>query len=478
LRTSRTAAVITAAFLLVSCGFVSFEGIAVTSYPGFKDQVIAAGEAITVDFSIPPDRLSAERLLRVTTPEGAASGDFTWSGNRVSFTPRPGLPLGRRILLSFSGTLEAADGRTFSVNVQVPFFVGTAALPPRLTDHSPADAAIVGTNEPIVLTFSERIDANSFALNFSLSPSLEYDLQWNAGGTIVTVSPRVQWSALVLYTWEVGAETKSAAGVLIDDSNEGTFLVQQDGTAPSITRTQPATFQNGAFTPVDSPLSAALQKRDCILLTFSEDVPLDSLSAAFSLNPSVQGYFARISAGLFAYVPQSDYVMNRTYCLRISTDLEDLSGNRIAAEYAEWFVPGIPVQAVTQIIASGVPPVTILAFNSPTAVDVILDDIPGDEELPFTIDFQEPFADNECKARVPGAIRCEKFFPNTGSDPSLMSVSWTGDYRLTVTFSGLVKSTLPILNYYKLIIPGGASGIPNGSGSFLEEDVWVLIIAR
>jgi hypothetical protein len=42
----------------------------------------------------------------------------------------------------------------------------------------------------------------------------------------------------------------------------------------------------------------------------------------------------------------------------------------------------------------------------------------------------------------------------------------------------LVKSAVPILNYYKLIVPGGANGIPNGSGSFLEEDVWVLIIAR
>jgi hypothetical protein len=476
LKPNRTA-LLSLALILCSCGFISFEGISIASFPSTKDQIIAEDDPIALEFSISPDKRSAEKLLRITTPDGLASGDYSWSADRMSFTPRPALPAGRRIVLSFSGSLDTADGRTFSVDLEIPFFVGTAAAPPRLTGYEPEDAAVVGVTAPIMLTFSDPMDADGFARNFSLSPSLEYDIRWDAAGRVATISPRTQWSSLSLHTWEVGAETKSAAGVLIEDSAEGSFLVQEDDDAPAVVRTQPARLQNGAFVPVDFPLNGNIENRDCIMMSFTEDVDAGSLSTAFSLEPSVQGHFVRVSEGVFVFVPEADYLMGRNHVLRLSTDLADAAGNRMMDVYSEWFVPDIPPQGIVSILPLSDPPMpAITTFNSPAPIAVTLPATPGDE-LTFTIVFQVPFEDEESRARVPAAVLCEGFFPASLFDPSMRSVSWSGNDTVTITYAGLETGAAPDLKYYLLTIPGGVGGIPNGSGSFLEEDVWILIIA-
>jgi hypothetical protein len=463
-----------AAICLLGCGLISIQSLSLVPYPGTKDQVISSTDALSIGFSIPPDHAAAERLFRVSTPAGAASGDLSWDGDKLIFSPSPPLPRGQRLVLSLSGSLDMADGLSFTVAVLVPFFVHTDAAQPRLLDHRPVDGEVVGVTGALVLTFSDCMDPASLEDGFTLNPSGEFDISWDATGKIATIAPRTQWSALGFYQWEVGNAVAGANGAVISNTARGSFLAQEDAAAPQLSGApQPAALAGGAFLPLGGTLDD-LRVDDCMLFSFSEDVTLQSLQSALSLEPSIRGHLARVSAGVFAFVPEQRYAVNTPYHLRISTDLTDLAGTRMAAEYQLWFTPAIPVQRVLSVTPGADPPASL--FNSTTPLDVALPPIPGDE-LAFAIAFEQPM-DAASRVRTPGQISLEGFFPGSLLDPSLKSAVWTNDATLVLVFAGLQASSPPVLNHYRLMLPGGPDGLVNAEGAELEDDVWLLMIAR
>ena len=316
------------------------------------------------------------------------------------------------------------------------------------------------------------MDGESFAEGFSLVPDTGSDTSWSPDGSTATVTPRERWENLALYTWEIDASVKDSAEVSLGVSSSGCFYTQEDAAAPFILSLRPAEANpDGTFTVVDSPLDGNLRARDCILLSFSEDVTGESLARAFRVEPSVSGSFTRERPGEFYYVPAEPWVMGRRHHLVVSTDVEDLAGTRMAEELSTWFLPDIPVQEVRSIAANGGPAVVP---NDITPVDVTLT-VEG--EVVFVVEFAEPY-EPAGRAAVPFAARCAALFPSSIPDPSLKSAAWGSAASLTVVFSGFSAGPSPMLHYYRLLFPGGPTGIPNTDGSYLEEDAWVVIVAR
>lgn len=455
-----------------SCGFASLEQIAVTSFPCDRNQVISREDRITLAFSIPPDRGDAEQLARISTPEGPCTLDYRWDGDRLELVPVPELPPGERVVLSFSGSLSAADGRTFTVAIEIPFFVETDGLRPRLASFSPADGAATDTRTPLVFTFSRSMDGESFADGFRLSPAARHATSWSADGRTVTIEPSEQWENLALHCWEIAGTVKDDRGVRLGISCSGCFSTQADAAPPAVVALRPALANgDGTFTVIDQPLDGNLGARDCICLSFSEDLAVESVRAAFRLDPSVSGHLVRERAGEFFFVPEDPYTMGRRHHLVISADLEDLSGNRMGEEYSEWFLPDIPIQQVLSVEANSGPAMPV---NGPSPVEVALT-VEG--EVVFVVTFAQPY-DGECRAEVPFAVRCEAIFPSSILSPALRSAAWTSGVSLTLIYSGFSPSAGRELHYYRLAFPGGQDGIPNGDGSYLEEDAWVVLVAR
>jgi hypothetical protein len=455
--------------LLGACRLISLEQLRVSSFPSERNQVISPADLIRLEFSIAPDRPSAEKLLKVSSYKGELGGDLSWQGSRLIFAPAPALPLNTRLLLSFSGNLAAADGRSFTVAVEVPFYVGSASPPPRLEDHQPPDGATAGVLTPLVLTFSEAMDADSFAQGFSLDPDTDFRVSWSADSRTITVSPRERWASLTLYSWQLGDTVRASAGAELGLPHSGSFLVQEDSEAPEVLGAEPAIFQNGTFSFPGGTLNE-LQARDCIYLRFSEAVSLSSLQEAFSLDPSIRGHFIQADPEEFAFEPEECYQVGKTHQLRISSELEDLAGNRMAADYRQWFLPDIPVLAVLSITPFGQTAIT--SFNSPDPVSVTL--APG-QELRLSIEFSEAF-DPDSMATVPFLVSCENFFPASLLQPALRQAAWPNSTTLELVFAGLATATAPAQCYYRLTLPGGSSGIGNASGSYLEDSVWVLFV--
>lgn len=460
------------AILGASCSLVSVEQLVVASHPSGRNMVLARGERITLSFSIPPDRARAEELARILAPDGPAGVDFHWEGTTLELLPVAELPAGERLVLSLRGELAAADGRVFTVAVQVPFFVVCAGPRPCPATSTPADGACAGVHTPLVLAFTRAMDRESFVDGFAVSPSTDFDVSWSADGCTATVAPRAQWDNLALYTWEVPGSVTDSTGVGLGVDWAGCFRTQEDAAPPVLLSLRPAAANpDGTFAVVDAVLDGNLRARDCILLSFSEDVTRESLERAFRVDPSVGGCFRRESAGEFFYVPSEPWVMARQHHLVVSVDVEDLSGNRMAAESSTWFTPDIPVQSVLSVTANGGPP---LEVNGITPADVVLA-VGG--EIVFVVEFSQPF-DASTAAAVPFAARCQAVFPLSVPDPALKSAAWGSATSLTIAFSGFSAGVAPALHYYRLLFPGGPAGIPNGDGSYLEEDAWVALVAR
>jgi hypothetical protein len=470
---SRSAALaILPLLLFAGCGLISLETLEVESWPSDRDSILQAGARPWVEFPAEPNRPAVGRLLSVSSGDGQVSGDLAWDGDRLYFTPEPPLKPGVRYVLGYHGLVTLADGRSFQADVDVPFFSVHAGLGPLFSYSAPADGGIATTATPLVLGFARKVDAGSFAREFSLQPSDEIRYSWSADGTVVTISPESSWQNLATYSWSIGKELEAADGTPSGVAESGRFRVQADSIAPAVLSVQPATRDTFAAL---APTLDDIRAYDAILLTFSEDLKTDTLSSSFSLDPAVKGAIVRISPGLFAYSPQERFLMSQRYVLKIASSVEDLSGNKLAQQYSSAFTPLIPVQSIVSIQATCDGSTVSWTGAEIAAHPEKVVDVSIDGEASLAIEFALPFTSAEARARMPIAISLEGYFPNSTADPALITAQWIPSATLVLTYDGLVRSDAAIRRYYKLLIPGGSGSPDNGEGSYLEGDAWLML---
>ncbi|MEW5814661.1 MAG: Ig-like domain-containing protein [Spirochaetota bacterium] len=456
--------------LSTGCSFISLSKLSVSTFPAERNQVIDPASDLWIDFSVPVNTEKTAELIKVLREGSAQTGDIRWEEGRLLFKPAPPLLLGVRHLFACKGTVEALDGRHFDLTIEIPFYPGSMNPAPRLINFSPS-ADIAGIKTPLVLEFSTAMNRESFKNGFSLNPAAEHEEAWDLSSKLVTINPKKQWNNLAVYTWQLNEKLKSAEGLTLPELYSGSFVVQEDSSAPDV-------FDIGPGDPVIvSRLPGDLNKlryRDIILMVFTEDVTIESLSSEFNLNPTVGGSLQRLDIAQFAFLPEQGYTMDTLYHLTIGKGVQDLSGNSMLFDYDTWFKPDIPLQKVT-LIRNNPGPDFLPPYNSETAVSV---DFSGpDNTHTFTIQFSRPFSD-AFRAKTVPLITCQPFFPPGLLTVNLENAGWNpGGNEISLTWSGFTKSTVQQTNYYKLFIKGGADGVINSDGSFLKEDVRLVLKA-
>ena len=462
------------AFLVIlwGCSLISFDNLSVTVWPHNRDAILEAGASPWVEFPDSPDRPSVQRLFSLSAPDGQVSGNFRWEGRRMYFDPAPAFRPGVRHVLPFRGRVTLENGQAFDANEEVPFYVGHRGPGPALVSANPADGAIIGISQALVLRFSSAIDSNSFSREFDLQPSVEVTVAWDSLKQLAAVSPKDAWTNLATYAWTVGKDLAAPDGTPTGIEYSGEFRVQEDSTAPSVSSIAPALRETFVSTGSDLGQAGA---DDVLLLTFSEDVRQETVVSAFSLSPATLGSWLRVRPAVFAFMPQSRWVMSQPYTLRIAATVEDLAGNKLAFPYEASFTPNIPVQtvqAIKAVYSSSEDEWTV--FNRLDAKSVAVD---VDGNLRLVIRFSQPYPP-ENGAKLASALLLDAYFPSSLGDPSLVTALWTGGTTLSLTYAGLEKSTAECGKFYKLTLPGGSASSDNGSGSFLKEDVWLYFITN
>jgi len=433
-----------------------------------------------MEFSLPVLRTAVEDIFMVTVDSRSISGDFIWKDRRVIFKPLEQLLPGVRYVFTFSGTVKTGGGIKTGIDIQIPFYSCNDEKAPILTSCSPIEGADAGINDSIELNFSAPMDLQTLQEGFGIDPHKEVVITLDDNGTIAAITPEDAWTPHTFYTWSLDMSVVTAHdGTPLPIDYEGTFITQADAKPPDFERFTPA-FLSGS-TYLDS---SVLSKDDSLKFVFSEEVDITSFTTAFSISPVIRGYADQVSPGTVIFIPAQEFTMDTEYFVIIGGEVTDTSGNNLREAVRFSFTPDIPIQEVTQIDFLGDGPTIVFLperfGTDPDGADVIdIHDI--DLTAMGTIYFSEPY-EEPYRTAVTSRITFHAFFPRDVSrltNPVLDNAVWTTDRQLTLFYSGFKKS--PAANetfYYLLTIPGGKSLSRNLAGSYLKEDVWIILEAE
>jgi hypothetical protein len=472
-----------AGLLLAGCALVDLSPFSVSTYPDGSGAVLSRLPAIVIRFSEPVVHDTAESAFSVTADGESVEGDPAWEGNRLTFTPVRPFSRGMRHVLRLEGPVRTTAGRTFDELIVVSFYVGTDARPPIITEVAPEEGGICGVTSPLRLTFSASMDEDAFADAFSLSPEAEHGVAWNGDRTQATITPEKRWTSGGLVRWSLTPACLSSDGVAIGRAWTGTFLAQEDASSPSVVETGRAVVEGATVLPLPGGPSEIV-RGDSLRIVFSEDIDPESLEDAFSLSPPLEGTLRRVSSGVCVFVPSEDWDMGREYVLEISTDLRDGCGNPMRSAYRAVFTPAIPIQSVEEIAlggdldaASAYPPAE-MDGDTPHPVDWLPSSTVGigDLDLSITIRFARGY-DPGLRPAIAEAVELSGFYPEVAS-PRITQVDWLDGRTLVISFTGFSYSAAPPSMeqlYYLLTISSGVSRTTNQEGSYLREDVTLLL---
>jgi hypothetical protein len=235
---------------------------------------------------------------------------------------------------------------------------------------------------------------------------------------------------------------------------------------------RPAIFIDGAFAPLAADLDQ-MGHRDAIYATFSEEPDPGSVADAFRLSPTLHGRVIQDGPRDFAFVPDEGYAARTRYRLCISSSVSDLAGNTMSEDHVTWFSPRVADLKVARAFVEDGPAIT--DFGD-TRSHAFCPRIPDGSAL-VALEFSSPISDAGQRDRVVTLVSCSSLFPPALS-PSLTSARWVGDSRLELGYAGFSPSSASKTCYYRLSVPGGTSGISDGSGGSMEADLWLVMCAE
>lgn len=490
-------------FTLTGCSIVDLRRLNITTNPSTTNQILKSDESITVNFGADGIReKTSEQAVTLTAGNGLAgirlgggglsrngqvggsvSGssitggsletDFAWEGSVLTVIPVRKLYPGIRYTLTVKGLIELEDGRSYTVDLSIPFYYVSNGERPYLVSFSPVDNGICEVDSSIRLTFSSEIDKKSFEDNLSISPSIKYNLEWDENTVFVT--PDEGWENLTRYTWTITEDVTDTEGFPLAEAYSHSIIVQNDTIPPAISSFYAADFTGNTLTPGQSNLNY-LAYNDVIYMVFTEAVKASSLSSAFRISPAFDGTIAQYSSNEFLFLPYKGWDFKTEYTLTIGTDLEDSSGNKTREPIKVIFKPDILINPVNviQIDGNGDNTFSVNTFNSAVPISA---DADAFGKYSFTVTFDNPY-DMENRSSIEDAIQCSAYFP-ANSEPVRDSAVWNASgTRVTLGYTGFVASVPPHEeNIYKLTIHGGTATI-NSSGGYIPDDVYIYIRAE
>jgi uncharacterized protein (TIGR03437 family) len=315
---------------------------------------VPIGNALTATFSeaMNPTTITP---LTFTLQNGLTPvlGTVSYIGVTATFTPSSNLPADT--LLTATITTEAQDpqGDGLASNYVWTFTTGAAPdlTPPTVSSTVPANGAInVPIGNALSATFSEPM--NPLTINtatFTLKQGATAVLGTvTYAGVTATFTPLSTLAPSLPFTATITTGVTDLSGNALAATYVWTFTTgaAPDLTPPTVSSTVPA---NGATNvPIGNALSA----------TFSEAMnPLTINTATFTLKQGATAVLGTVTyAGVTAtFTPLAALVPSLPFTATITTGVQDLSGNALAATYVWTFTTGAAPDLTPPTVSSTVP---------------------------------------------------------------------------------------------------------------------------
>ncbi|MCM2679181.1 Ig-like domain-containing protein [Echinimonas agarilytica] len=296
--------------------------------PSSGSQDVSVSTRIEVTFSETLDVSNAAEIIRIYAngQSGEIAGDYAFDKNVMTFTPAQVLPGDTRINVQVYHVKDRVgnSGCCWNYNFQTEAQFDTDA--PMVTSITPRDGVMdIGVNTPIVLTFSESLNAATVTNN---------NFKLYSNGSIIT--PSVYRSAdartvTLRGTWPAGQSVSVIATNNVKDlSNNAlsdyvslfsTAVVDTDTSRPSVSRLYP----NSGATNVPSV--------DSIVMYTSEPMDESTLNDAFHVAENgviVNGRLELTAQGqAIEFTPDEAFAENALVHVYLDSTARDDSGNAV-----------------------------------------------------------------------------------------------------------------------------------------------------
>jgi len=296
--------------------------------PSHRSVDVPVSSDIVMTFDEPVSLLNTPDQLRIyaTGQSGYIAGDFSFNGNVVTFTPAQPLPGNTTINIRLYYVQDVVGNSSYYGNYEFTTEAVYDTELPVVSMISPIGGAMdIGVNTPIVLTFSESLNASTLNnTNFKLYSNGSFitpSVYRSGDGQTVTL--RGTWPAGQAISVIATNDIKDLSNNRLNDyvSLFTTAVVDTDNSRPSVSRAYPG---NGATNvPVDNS----------IVLYMTEAMSEGTLTDAFHVAENgvlVNGTLELSASGqILEFTPDRAFVKNALVHVYLDSNARDDSGNAL-----------------------------------------------------------------------------------------------------------------------------------------------------
>jgi len=461
------------AIFSISCEFIDLRPINFSIEPEETDSVLPEiYSPVIIKFNTEMKKRETEGILQIISNLGITSGEKSWIGNTLYFTPEAGWTAGICYYLNFSGTIHSADGRETRTEKYYSFYAINKNIPPLLESFSPLNGASAGTNNfAIEFYFSKPMDRLSVEFALTIDGIGNKTYEWTDNDKKLKIKTDKNLTPWIYYRWNLKDSAKSDDGVPLAKAYSGHFITDLDQILPEITSIYPVIFSDGSWYPTGAGIENGLGSGQGIAVSFNKSME-ENVLRSLRFDPSLSGRVEFLSEKSIVYIFAKDPEPEINYTFIVSGDAKDCEGLKIGSEFRINFSVDIPF---FNLLSFSVNDITIENFSDQNIIPVKITQ--GTDELLVNIRFSLPFNIRE-KQNTPQKITLTPIFPKTLSPVALQYIKWISDDCLLLRWEGMTNGKKEIPNYYKIIIPGGKNGIVLENGSYLKEDIVLFLEAE
>ena len=272
-------------------GFLHMEAVDIIAWTP-NQQLIPAEQVTecTITFSSTMNRVLAEDAFLLSRDNQPLRGRFFWqkSDTILVFFPEVPLANGCRFTVHVADTAEDLYGNSLGEPFDFHFSTAQEPVPPEVLLYEPANGQLLSPGRmPIRIFFSEPIDPSSFYPNFSLFPTVQGSLTWDADGRQVEFTPLTDYHPGQSYEVELGRGISDWSGNQLVDDIRFEFSIT-DSLQPLVESVTTlaggqilVALQSGGG--IDPSLN--IEKDEVFLITFSQGPTEEQKIDLFSVQP-------------------------------------------------------------------------------------------------------------------------------------------------------------------------------------------------
>ena len=424
--------------ICLSCGIIDFspsESLKIN--PSKYNQIVGENEDIYVRYGFSPDHVSAQAAFEVQDADGRVSGSFKWKDNTMIFTSLEQLEPAQRYLLKYAGEVSDMSGKVHKYNIYTPFFYMTKqAAKPNITRMNPADGSTIQAFDKVVFSFSEPMSLPSFLNGFTISPDIEYSDEWNGDHTQLTLTPKVGWKEHQVYRFSFANPITSANGIPIAEPKIFCLYSSSGAVLPSVVSIDTA-LNDGLSYPLLLTGLDGVKGKDALRITFSVPMDADATEDAFSISPDIVGHTCWTDDSTLVFIPEDEWKGETLYSVSIDVSAKSKKGLSLPDKFGISFAPDVVPLKLLCIEGKDSDGFPLSIFNPHQEVDIDV----GDTLLPentytFGFVFNRAFTTADEKEQIYSGIRLKGLFPPSLTSPKVMSLFWSGDSKIQITYTG------------------------------------------